>query len=92
MSIPIGPGDWVECVDALGREPAGTPTPLRVGAIYQVEDTFRWFGHDGLTLREVKPPTGDRGFAAALFRPIYRPKADLIESLKAPPKRVKEDA
>lgn len=26
------------------------------------------------------------------FRPIYRPRADLIESLKAPPERVREPA
>lgn len=32
------------------------------------------------------------GWNASAFRPIYRPRAEFIESLKAPPVRVSEEA
>lgn len=87
----IGPGDWVECVEASG---AG---PLEVGRIYQVADVFP--SHPGCTCychgREVGglnlielPVSTVAGWIHAhcilCFRPIYRPKADFIESLKRP--------
>ena len=89
MTTPIGPGDWVECIDDGSGD--GYGTPLRVGAIYRVNGIIPdWQGKLGLTLDGVEPPTTGSvgiiliGFAPELFRPIYRPKADFIESLKAP--------
>ncbi len=94
MSSAIGPGDWVECVRD-GSAVHGW-SPLTVGAIYRVRDLVEE-GYPGgrvvagVTLHEVATPPGEVGFWIELFRPIYRPRADLIESLKAPaPDAVRE--
>lgn len=94
MASAIGPGDWVECVDASPCPRYGDPG-LRLGALYQVARTERrrdeitGYEGDGVLLSGYRHPS--RGvekksdwLGASRFRPIYRPKADLIESLKAP--------
>lgn len=94
----IGPGDWVECVDM--RSPGrvgfrwlrGERVPQE-GSVYRVSDL--WTDSNGEVVILVgwervgaSLEHGRRvGFRANRFRPIYRPKADLIESLKTPAKR-----
>lgn len=97
----IGKGDWVECVDASCRgygdwEPGAQPVE---GALYTVEDVFDGLDGPTIDLREIKRGPlalmfwGRRvGYGVDRFRPIYRPKSELIESLKAPPQRVSEHA
>lgn len=106
MAAPIGPGDWVECVDASLRRVTIASGRLVRGAIYCVawcaerhatgvglvqsigltDPVMRWYAEDGT----------EGGYVADRFRPIYRPKQELIQSLKAPPinapARVSEDA
>lgn len=95
----IGPGDWVE---------RWRPWPGRaatvVGAIYRVEDVspvendcVGCEGCAGLKLQGVKPIAFD-GYpcdwvSACFFRPVYRPKSEIIEALKhpAPSDRKKEE-
>lgn len=96
MGAPIGPGDWVECY--RGRD----CPPVYVGAIYQCEEVWddpEWGECDDcppgplapcITLKGIN--TRQDPLCACTLRPIYRPKADLIESLKAPPQRVGEPA
>lgn len=88
--MDIGVGDWVECVET---DPCPTYGHLTVvGGIYCVEEVdptdgtpwacdlhgeclaggLRFVGHS------VKP---NYFFCEASFRPIYRPKQELIESL-----------
>lgn len=93
----IGPGDWVECCQTFPE------LPLSKGGLYCVE-AVKFVGKDcglghacdqtGLRLvgvsvryRRTLPDL----FCSGLFRPIYRPKSDLIESLKQPaPDAVRE--
>lgn len=101
MAAPIGPGDFVECVD-VRPSLRFAPPALRLGAIYCVEgiepECFcSLCGRcAGLVLLGYAPQPGARAAKACRFRPIYRPNADFIESLKAPPKsapvRESEDA
>jgi len=89
MTSAIGPGDWVECVDT---NPVNFPTfdpqktgpeLLTKGAVYQVESIVpSRRRRPMLQLREVRSTRNPMGaFYAHRFRPIYRPKADLIERL-----------
>lgn len=80
MAAPIGPGDWVECVDASFRysDPDGDLALLRVGAVYQVEAVR--IG-PGLLLCGVPMVQRQRGYWADRFRPIYRRDATLITRL-----------
>jgi hypothetical protein len=98
VSAPIGPGDFVECVhaDAIRGVWAGQcwepGAALTKGAIYTVREVFiDVAGREALDLVEVqrgpeavKGWGGRIGYAPERFRPIYRPKSDLIESLKQP--------
>lgn len=96
MSAPIGPGDWVECCPKfyVAQPPLGVtligswPTP---GRIYQVRECGFRTGTNDPAIRLVGivasyPGHPDCWWPTRHFRPIYRPKADLIEQLKAPPK------
>ena len=96
MSAPIGPGDWVECVQ--NRLPTtAPPVGLVVGRVYRVEaagvtppddrePNIAWVRLEGARCRD------DRwGFRAAWFRPVYRPDASLIAGLKVPARKT-EDA
>lgn len=99
----IGPGDWVECVDVTsdvagtGHDWQGERVPVE-GQIYQVSDA--WVDCDGYSVilvgwerdRAARDWGRRCGFAIERFRPIYRPKADLIESLKTPAKREHQPA
>lgn len=103
MSAPIGPGDWVEYVGdydeafVVGRlycvrRIVSTGISV-VCACHGKEQAF------GLDVHEVQLPPNDEYHESAWcpdgFRPIYRPKADLIEQLKQPApdiERVTEDA
>lgn len=91
MSAPIGPGDWVECVDASAC-PAYGPTPLVVGLIYAVEridGRADVVGGVALHLVGVRSGGPQGGFGAFRFRPVYRPRTDLIETLLQPVDGVK---
>lgn len=92
----IGPGDWVECVDA-GSNPGKRGPPLEVGRVYRVQAVVSQGHpclHDGCghNLLEVAGVNHELPCCPNRFRPVYRPKADLIASLKAPPVRVGEFA
>lgn len=96
----IGPGDWVECVDASPRYVPGVgmspvPAPLVKGAVYRVERVVydaRW-DETGIVLDGIRENAWriDGAFNVDRFRPIYRPKSEIIESLKQPaPDAVRE--
>ena len=90
----IGPGDWVECVgyavDKRSFESRG-PTPKK-GGVYQIEAVVMGRLRDGtvepayrLVGWHVPSEIGGRiVYPTSGFRPIYRPKADLIERLMQP--------
>lgn len=95
----IGPGDWVECINASPKP--GTrkvdwrgPT-IEVGKLYRVTAAFV----DGtgapviLVGWERVKATRENGFRCGYhvdrFRPVYRPRTDLIESLLQPVDGVK---
>lgn len=82
MAGAIGPGDWVECVDASARIPYGPP-PLCLGSVYRVErveaDVNGW--GPGVWIVGIRAESPSGGFYADRFRPIYRPKSELLESL-----------
>jgi len=86
MNQPIGPGDWVECVQTSTEKPLGQQTGFRLGGLYLVDEGGVTFGHAWLNCAGMARPNCGfwRGWNAKSFRPIYRPKADFIESLKAP--------
>ena len=84
----IGPGDFVECVDA-SRKPHNTHQPKVVeGRVYRVVEVGlaaaggRWL--PGLLLADAPPARPNGFYRADRFRPIYRPKSSLIEQLKRP--------
>ena len=97
----IGPGDWVECIARTGRPDLCVP-----GGLYCVEALVPAFGTcpacedgsdiEGMIFVGQPKERNDTGqywsWCPCRFRPVYRPKADLIESLKAPPVRVGEFA
>lgn len=93
----IGPGDWVECVDGSPHAVCGAS--LVAGKLYRVRDaipdarTARGRGPT-LCLVEIVLPIGVHGvemsWALARFRPIYRPKSEIIEALKQPAPSVRE--
>ena len=87
MSQPIAPGDWVECVRA------STTHGFRPGQIYRCTSTpptvlpCNTCGkkHTGIQLAGApaqRPATWL--WPICCFRPIYRPKSELIEQLKQP--------
>lgn len=87
----IGPGDWVECVDASGANNGGMFDGgfLVAGRVYQVRALSTLTGGaPGVKLvgqPDIHLKTGKRGsYSVTRFRPIYRPKADLIERLMQP--------
>lgn len=103
MSEPIGPGDYVECIDAsvlrfAGYEWGGDAP--NIGTIYTVERlVIAPTGEDAFILKELRRSAAARekwgedvGYGAFRFRPIYRPKADFIENLKTPIPSIKENA
>ena len=97
MAAPIGPGDFVECIMQDDQFPE-----MRPGSIWCIEAILPDPGFGCENSRECREPSlkftahPDDNWCACAYRPIYRPRADLIESLKAPPKvapvRESEDA
>lgn len=86
MSADIGPGDWVEYV---GLPASLIPAPgVRVahvfGAIYRVTEVGRactdGAGRRWPSLRTTAS-NPHKSTPVASFRPVYRPRSDLIESL-----------
>jgi hypothetical protein len=86
LAAPIGPGDWVECVKTMGH-PAVT-----LHALYLVEALADWYGLPCLILAGVVNEHGHRRVRADCFRPIYRPKSEIIEALKTPVTRTPRPA
>lgn len=96
MAAALEPGMWVECINAEFRGGVGpywrmTP-PLKLRAIYRIEDILpsALFEDDTVRLALIDIPgcypDGHRfAYGAPRFRPIYRPRAEFIEALKAPP-------
>lgn len=98
MAEPIGVGDFVECISADSE-------PLLIGAVYVVAEAHEPSGPCTLCGDAISPAVVicgvpmDPGIgycATCEVRPVYRPKASLIQALKAPPKRApkrqREDA
>lgn len=83
-------GDIVECIDDLPRRGGAQILPV-LGALYTI--TGIRTGEDGpvVRLKELTPdcPHGDAcasgscGWEAGRFRRVYRPRAELIASIKA---------
>lgn len=98
MAAPIGPGDWVELIGPKGVTSWVCPDFVG-GGLYCVEELV-WTApcskcgsseHAGLHL--VGKARAKHGWAGCIFRPIYRPKSEIIEALKAPaPERITEAA
>jgi hypothetical protein len=90
MSAPIGPGDWVECVDAAARSFFAPEDVLTVGKLYRVTKTFvnafgPALGIEGHPRIDASAYWGfEVGYRLHRFRPIYRPKSSIIEQLKQP--------
>lgn len=80
----LGPGDFVECVNASGRFASDPPSGLLLGALYTVEAVYINDEGRGLTLVGLRASSPFVGYAIDRFRPIYRPKASVIESMLAP--------
>jgi hypothetical protein len=100
----IGPGDYVECVDASPPAPdtwaADCGAYLVGGRMYRVVSVGRSWSRkyglgDGVVLdapeTQYDCPDGIPSWPVERFRPIYRRKSDLIETLKQPlPDAVRE--
>lgn len=85
MSAPIGPDDYVECVDASLGWVTGA-SGLVHGRIYRIEKVLREHKHGvtgcptcGVVLRDG--PNPDVPWDISRFKPIYRPDASLISRL-----------
>lgn len=85
MSDPIGPGDYAECVDSSPGWATGA-TGLVHGRIYRIKDVLREHTHAitgcptaGVILHDG--PNPHNPWDISRFKPIYRPKTSLIQSL-----------
>lgn len=92
--MDIGVGDWVECIglsgDGVGPYREMTPR-ISAGTIIQVESIIDGInyddGVDGLTFSRIpgRYPCGRRfAYSIERFRPIYRPKAEILQGLLKP--------
>lgn len=85
----IGPGDWVECIGYAEEDDPSTwiadDDYPQVGSIYRVDAITE---HDGLILAEFAQIDLEWDarveWDAEYFRPVYRPKAEIIEALRQP--------
>lgn len=95
MSAPIGPGDWVECVDDRASDfgSFGKGEVVVAGGVYLVSEVLMAFAPNGtrrpsLRLAGVVAPPSRRFRLCALdatrFRPIYRPDESLTRRLMEP--------
>lgn len=102
MSAPIGPGDWVQCVDASPPAWPNTGGLLVLGGVYCVEGIVKGLRLDGsfhpgliLTDPATKSSAGlvEHCWRLERFVPLGGRRADFIEALKQPaPEREREDA
>lgn len=85
MTQPIGPGDWVECVEEWTAL-----YPVRRGAVYRVSKVFETVGRCGLhgdaceklaVRLDTIPPGVRGGYCSRQFRPIYRPREHAFDYL-----------
>lgn len=94
MSAPLGPGDYVECVDAsLGEGLVWMPgeAPIQ-GALYTVSAIFTdVFGIEVLEFKELKRSEnacahygGRLGYGRRRFKPIYKRDEKLFRQLEVP--------
>lgn len=81
MSDAIGPGDWVECIEArAGLYPGQTRTAgFVVGALYRVSECYMFLSGPRINLFNMPHPR-DLGLMAiawdaSAFRPISQPQA-----------------
>lgn len=96
MSAPIGPGDWVECVDAGVLRPCArcnwwhrARPELQQGALYQIAGVGAPDEDGEVSYRLVGVEHAEGGaFFEDRFRPIYRRNdgliADLLRRAKEP--------
>lgn len=91
MADAIGPGMWVEFI---GPRIASDLACMTIGSVWHCVRVYdgpssecELHGdhcrHGTLILAEVSAGDWD-GWCAGTFRPIYRPKSEIIEALKAP--------
>lgn len=93
----IGPGDWVECVDGgAWRDGLKLPArhegrPIVPRHVYQVREVIIGRGANGpepglrfVGIRAFNDAGLEGGWPMAGFRPIYRPREDLIQTLLQP--------
>lgn len=82
----IGVGDWVECVRSHSHDlsPSCSVVALQVYQVSWVGEGI-WMGQFdfGIQLKEDRLPA-ECAWRMSDFRPIYRPKRDLIANLSAP--------
>ena len=96
MGAAIGPGDFVECI-ALGVSLEGFVTGYVIGAAYLVseigcDERGPWLNCVGMPRPKDVGFYNYPGWDFGAFRPIYRPKSEIIESLKAPAPKELEPA
>jgi hypothetical protein len=84
MAAPIGPGDWVECVDP-SPSITGVDHRFVLGGIYCVRDFIDRLRcdcgalHGGfLFFNHPDPPGPGWAWGQCAFRPIPRPKASFL--------------
>lgn len=91
----IGPGDWVERLPGKNEnvfESASGRSGVVVGGVYRVREVLEAAEPGGGRVPALRlcgivalAKDGREGaFRASNYRPIYRPKADLIETLMTP--------
>ena len=81
MADATEPGMWVEAIMA-----PGIPDPrvrIAIGSIWIVREAFDFHGWPTIII-DVQSSHVTRGWLAASFRPIYKPKSELLERLKQP--------
>lgn len=94
----IGPGDFVECIDASPERITGAKCSLVLGNLYVVEAVWHLTDiRDGLVgcaidLVGVARPWDNTAFGLHRFKPILRPKPDAFTRLLETPTEVREPA
>lgn len=91
----IGPGDWLECVDAKSSAP-GLDCALTLGARYQVEAVYDYLPHAGtdeswmdcaVDLVGVAPPRDDLAWGLYRFKPIDEGQSPITRKVCTPVER-----
>ena len=97
MTAPIGPGDWLQCVDVRPTDRWGDPR-LTLGGMYCVAEIRPEAGKctlcgrcDSVRLVNIETRRGSTGFKLCRFRPAGH-DGMFNSLLTAKPVRVGEDA